>query len=154
MPEVQQTRMEPGSPGSAILPHHAQLCEQDRMVHTGTCQAPAPTAQLQGCDGMLQGVTHRSEPLLVRVGWLRLTSRDACRRKRHVSPPARCPAPWSHFSTTTACLWAQRDGLTSQEHAWLQLGHPSGQPWVRWPRILSSPQQAEYRAELHKVSAE
>jgi len=124
------------------------------MVHTGTCQAPAPTAQLQGCDGTLQGVTHRSEPLLVRVGWLRLTSRDACRRKRHVSPPARCPAPWSHFSTTTACLWAQRDGLTSQEHAWLQLGHPSGQPWVRWPRILSSPQQAEYRAELHKVSAE
>ena len=53
-----------------------------------------------------------------------------------------------------ARLWIQRDGLIPQEHAWLQLGHPSGQLRVRWPRILSSPQQAEYRAELHKVSAE
>lgn len=60
--------METGSLDSAIPPHRAQLCEWDRMVHTGTCWVPAPAAQCEGCDGMWQGVTHRSEPLLVRVG--------------------------------------------------------------------------------------
>lgn len=33
-----------------------------------------------------QGDTHRSEPLLLRVGWLRFTSRDPWGKRRGLSP--------------------------------------------------------------------
>lgn len=56
---------------------------------------PAPAAPHRAHNaGQRQGITHRSEPLLLRVGWLRLTSRDPWGGRRHLSPMVITWHPW------------------------------------------------------------
>ena len=93
--------------------------------------------------GQRQGVTHRSEPLLLRVGWLRLTSREPWGGRRRLSPtvtawhperpPDDCSPPRQPSSTprgTGLHPAAAGQGALVPPRLWqepgLQLGHPQG----------------------------
>lgn len=154
-------RMECGSPGSAVLcssrwtgTAQCRARGQDGTVHTGTSASPhgVPGPQLPqhhakdatGCPvGPRQGVTHRSEPLLLRVGWLRFTSRDPWEGRRRLSPTVTAwhprMSPQRLRASSVAQLQAQRDRVAScchgqgaplspqpRQEPGLQLGHPGG----------------------------
>lgn len=117
-----------------------------------------PAAPHKGHNaGQRQGITHRSEPLLLRVGWLRLTSRDPWGGRRHLSPTVITWYPWPSPSMTEYLLinpalgpkreanillpWGRRALAPTRprQEAGLQLGHPGcgGRRRERWPCVLS-----------------
>lgn len=104
------------------------------MVH-GSCS----TGRGMRRDARHHGVTHRSEPLLVRVGWLRLTSRDAWGGRRHVSAPQPPPGtPQNHLPLITARLQTPRDGLASWGAPGAAAGAPLGAAAGRAGRVSSA----------------
>lgn len=103
---------------------------------------PAPAAPHKGHNAdRRQGITHRSEPLLLRVGWLRLTSRDPWGGRRRLSPTV---ISWhAGHCPITVCLlinpalgperqapillpWGRRAlaPTSPRQEPGLQLGHP------------------------------